>query len=145
LLDNLLSSAGLAGILPLGDNAYEQGRLAEYQAYYGPAWGRAELLSITHPVPGNHEYDGSDADGYFDYFGGRAGTRGQGYYSYDVPGWHLVALNSNTGCARIPCGDGSAQLTWLVADLASHPSPCTLAYWHHPRFGAGTTYGDVQA
>jgi hypothetical protein len=33
---------------------------------------------------------------------------------------------------------------WLAADLAAHPDsayPCTLAYWHHPRFSFSTGSG----
>lgn len=29
------------------------------------------------------------------------------------------------------------QEKWLQADLAAHPSQCTLAYWHQPRFSSG--------
>jgi hypothetical protein len=32
---------------------------------------------------------------------------------------------------------GSPQEVWLRGDLALHPAPCTLAYWHHPRFSSG--------
>jgi hypothetical protein len=81
--------------------------------------------------------------GYFDYFNGKgavdgpAGPRGKGYYSFDVGSWHLIALNSN--CTNVPggCGAGSEQERWLRADLAAHPTQCTLAYWHHPRFSSG--------
>ena len=66
---------------------------------------------------------------------GPAGPRGKGYYSFDLGSWHLVALNSN--CARVSCSAGSEQEQWLRADLAAHPSACTLAYWHHPRYSSG--------
>ena len=93
------------------------------------------MKSITRPVLGNHEEEGT---GYFDYFNGKrerygpAGERGKGYYSFDVGRWHLVALNSN--CSMVSCSRGSAQERWLRADLAASRSSCTLAYWHHPRF-----------
>ena len=62
-------------------------------------------------------------------------TIGEGWYAYDLGAWHIVALNSN--CTEIGgCGDGSAQLAWLQADLAAHPVACTLAYMHHPRFSS---------
>jgi hypothetical protein len=48
-------------------------------------------------------------------------------------------LNSN--CDAVDCSAQSAQLDWLRADLAAHPTPCTLAYWHHPRFSSGLTGG----
>jgi hypothetical protein len=47
-----------------------------------------------------------------------------------------VVLNSN--CSAVGgCQAGSAQEQWLRADLAAHPSACTLAYFHHPRFSSG--------
>jgi hypothetical protein len=151
LLDGLLASHGVAAVLPLGDDAYQSGSLAEFDAFYRPSWGRPELLAITHPVPGNHEYADGAAVGYFDFFDGpgsatgMAGARGAGYYSFDLAGWHVVALNSSDGCGAVSCAAGSPQQQWLIADLAAHPSPCTLAFWHHPRFQAGATSGETTA
>ena len=40
-------------------------------------------------------------------------------------------------CANVGgCGTGSAQLNWLVADLAANDAQCTMALWHHPRFSS---------
>src|SRR2546423_3427371 len=36
---------------------------------------------------------------------------------------------------------GSTQEQWLRADLAAHPSQCTLAMWHEPLFSSGMTHG----
>ena len=41
-------------VLALGDLQYDRGTAAEFAAY-DASWGR--FKSITHPVPGNHEYD----------------------------------------------------------------------------------------
>jgi acid phosphatase type 7 len=85
------------------------------------------------PSPGNHEYHTEGARGYFDYFGDAAGEPDEGYYSYDLGSWHLIALNSN--CGEIRCGPGSAQVRWLEEDLAANDEQkCTLAYFHHPLF-----------
>ena len=47
---------------------------------------------------GNHEGgEGGTNRTYFDYFGPDAGDRTKGYYSFDLGGWHLIALNSNCG------------------------------------------------
>lgn len=125
-------------VLLLGDLQYDDGTFAKYLASFDPAWGR--LKSIAHPAPGNHDYGTPGAAGYFDYFGAAAGERGKGYYSFDLGGWHLVALNSN--CDAIGgCGAGSPQLGWLVADLSANRRDCTLAYWHHPRFSSSTVHG----
>ena len=139
---DLLVAGGYAAVLTVGDNQYETGSLAKYQQVYDPSWGRVRAL--TRPVPGNHEYSTPGAAGYFDYFGAVAGDRAQGWYSFDVGDWHLVALNSN--CSAIGgCGAGSAQEQWLRDDLAAHPSRCTLAYWHHPRFSSGSSHGSSTA
>jgi hypothetical protein len=37
----------------------------------------------------------------------------------------------------VSCALDSEQERWLIADLAMHPTRCTLAYWHHPRFTSG--------
>ncbi|MEO5832199.1 MAG: metallophosphoesterase [Nakamurella sp.] len=130
-------------VLVLGDNQYEESSAADYQAMYEPSWGR--LKALTHPSIGNHEYldaSGGDADparGYFDYFGAAAGARSQGWYSFDVGTWHLVALNSE--CSQLGvggCSTGSVQQQWLEADLAAHPNACTLAFMHEPRFTSGS-------
>jgi Bacterial Ig-like domain len=98
---------------------------------------------------GNHEYytpgstASSGASGYFGYFGNAASPTDapgctvncKGYYSYDLGSWHVVVLNSN--CAEVGgCGAGSPQEVWLRNDLQAHPSACTLAYFHHPRFSS---------
>jgi Calcineurin-like phosphoesterase len=133
---NLLVGAGLTAVLPLGDIQYNSASLSNIMAVYDPTWGRVK--SISRPILGNHESAGNS---YFTYFNGSgasngpAGPRGKGYYSFDVGSWHLVALNSN--CARVPCSAGSEQERWLRADLAAHPTSCTLAYWHHPRWSSG--------
>jgi len=133
---NLLLNAGLAGVLTLGDNQYDDNTLAKYLQMFDPSWGRAKAL--IRPGIGNHEYldPAGGASGYFDYFGTAAGARGKGYYSFDIGTWHIIALNSN--CSQVGgCGTGSTQEQWLKADLAAHPTTCTLAFWHHPRFSSG--------
>ena len=119
------------------------GTLAAYTAAYDPTWGA--LKAITHPVLGNRDYTTAGAAGYFDYFNGvgaasgPAGNRDEGYYSFDLGAWHLVALNTN--CTHVACAAGSAQERWLRADLAAHPTACTLAYMHAGRFSSGRPGG----
>lgn len=132
-------AAQLTGTIALlGDTVYPDGSSADYASCFDPAWG--PLLDRIRPVPGNHEYQTTDAAGYFGYFGTAAGTPGEGWYSYDLGAWHVIALNSN--CPAVAgCGAGSPQLAWLTSDLAAHPAACTLAYWHQPRFSSGL-HGD---
>ena len=140
-------------------NCYDNYRLSDGSTYDSSRttyWGKEK--GRTMPALGNHEYlNSSDStlksNPYFDYFSAQNGflkpaapvpntadnpglTKGAGYYSYDRGSWHIMALNSN--CAYVSCVDGSAQANWLQNDLASHPSQCTLAYFHHPLYASGT-------
>jgi acid phosphatase type 7 len=125
---------GISGtVFTLGDNAYNSGTSAEFANCYNPTWGRHKAR--TKPSVGNHEYLTSGASGYFNYFGAAAGDPKKGYYSYDRGDWHVIVLNSN--CSQVPCAAGSAQDTWLRADLANHPNKCTLAYFHAPLYSSG--------
>ena len=133
-----------AAVAMLGDGAYPNSDLYNYQQCYTPSWGSVtNIANRIHPVPGNHEYDaGNQAADYFDYFGAAAGPRLGGYYSYDLAGWHIIVLNAN--CAanvarQTPsnpdgCSGDSVQAKWLKADLAAHATPCMIAMWHEPRF-----------
>ena len=141
---NLLANGGFAAILALGDNQYYCGGYQAFLQAYDLSWGL--LKAITHPAVGNHEYltsGGTDctsanagAAGYFNYFGAAAGSPGQGYYSFDIGTWHLIAINSNCSSAG-GCSTTSPQGQWLIADLAAHQNFCTLAYWHIPLFSSG--------
>ena len=125
-------------VYTVGDNVYLNGWAEEYQAFYGPSWGRHKWR--TRPAVGNHDYASSIGGvwgaEYHDYFGAAAGPRGLGYYSYDVGAWHVVVLNGE--CAKVGgCGPDSPQADWLRADLATHPTFCTAAIFHYPRFNSG--------
>jgi len=126
---------GITGaVFTAGDNTQDRGTAQEFRDCFEPTWGRHK--SRMRPVPGNHDYGTPHASPYFDYFGEAAGPRGQGYYSYDLGAWHIVALNSN-----IPMDPGSAQASWLRADLQENRSGCTAAYWHHPLSSSGPNGG----
>ncbi len=143
---DLLAGAGLATVLPLGDNQSCCGSLTSYLESYDKTWGGVK--AISRPVPGDHDYATSGAPGYFDYFNGAgalsgpAGERGKGYYSFDLGAWHLIALNSN--CRHVGCTAGAPQERWLRSDLAQHPTACTLAYMHDSRFTSGDTGNRLQ-
>jgi hypothetical protein len=124
-------------VLTTGDNVYDNGTTTEFNNCYDPTWGASK--SRTKPAPGNHDYGTAGAAGYFGYFGAAAGDPAKGYYSYDLGNWHVVSLNSN--CSIVSCATGSAQEQWLRSDLAASTKPCTVAYWHHPRYSSGTTHG----
>ncbi len=103
----LVGGIDRATVLTLGDNAYPDGSAQDFEECYEPSWG--QFKNRTMPSPGNHEYETAGASGYFDYFGTAAGDPGEGYYSYDLGSWHIVALNSNCGVEEIRCGPGSPR------------------------------------
>jgi calcineurin-like phosphoesterase family protein len=133
-VSDLVVNAGYTAILALGDNQYEDGAYSKFLQSYDLSWGRVK--PITHPAAGNHEYLTTDASGYFQYFGAAAGAPSEGYYSYDIGSWHMIALNSQ--CSKAGgCKAGNRQEVWLRQVLAAHANRCVLAYWHHPRFSSG--------
>jgi hypothetical protein len=151
LLGNITKGNTKGTVLALGDNAYEEGSLAQYNTYYDPTWG--DYKTRTRPAVGNHEYRTGPyppgASGYFNYFGtAAAGERNKGYYSYDRGAWHIVVLNSECkywpdGSKDGPSGCSSLRqanmIEWLKSDLDAHSTTrCTLAYFHQPRFSSGS-------
>jgi hypothetical protein len=132
--DLLVADTGVTAFAPLGDIAYNNGRLRDFQNIYAPTFGR--VLDRTIPVAGNHEYYTGGAAGYFGYFGARAGDPAKGYYSTDLGSWHVVVLNTN--CTNVGgCTATSPQAAWLAADLAASTARCTVVMAHHPFRSSG--------
>lgn len=132
---DLIRAANPDAVFTTGDNAYDDGSASDYANYYDPTWG--SFKDRTHPVPGNHEYNDSDAAGYVDYFGADAVTNpvdGGLYYAWDVGnGWRAYALNTEISTT-------GAQLAWLKGDVAAHPGQHYILYTHHPRFTSGAEH-----
>jgi hypothetical protein len=125
-------------VMAVGDLAYPDGTQDNF-ACYNKTWGRVK--DRTRPAAGNHEFHSAGASFYFKYFGKAAGDPNQGYYSYELGSWHIVVLNSE--CEVMDgCQAGSPQEKWLRADLAVHPTACTLAYFHKPLFSSGGAHGN---
>jgi hypothetical protein len=125
-------------VFAAGDLAYPDGSKENFVCY-DKTWGRAK--SRTRPAPGNHEFHSTGAAYYFSYFGADAGDPKDGFYSYELGGWHIIVLNSE--CKEVGgCAAGSRQEKWLRADLTAHPAACTLAYWHKPLFSSGDKHGN---
>ena len=140
LTAEILGKYPKATIAALGDNAYPSGTIEEFEQCYDPSWG--QYKARIRPATGNHEYRVTkDAAGYSTYFGERGGPVDLYYYSYDLGTWHVVVLNSD--CWRVGgCRKQDPQVQWLLDDLAEHPAPCTLAYFHRTPFSSGR-YGDI--
>lgn len=121
-------------VFTAGDNAYEDGTAQQFSDCYAATWGRH--LARTLPSAGNHDHHTKDLAGYVGYFGARAGSPGQSWYSVDLGAWHVIVLDSE--CSKVGgCDPDSPQGRWLAADLAASDALCTAAIWHHPRFSSG--------
>ncbi|MDP9399447.1 MAG: metallophosphoesterase [Actinomycetota bacterium] len=131
-LANQIARARPARFLYLGD-VYADGTAEEYAEHYRPVYGR--LDRITAPTPGNHEWSNHE-EGYDPYWRRARRRPVPPYYATRVGRWQLLSLNS-----EIPHGEGSPQLRWLRATLRRARGTCRLAFWHRPRFSAGT-HGD---
>jgi len=131
--------AGIPGtVVAIGDLAYPDGTKENFGCY-DKTWGKVK--GRTRPAAGNHEFHSKGATYYFEYFGKAAGDPKQGFYSYDLGAWHIIALNSE--CVEVGgCDAASRQVRWLRADLAAHSNACTLAYFHKPLFSSGGKHGD---
>ena len=118
-------------VVALGDLAYPNGTERDFRGCYEPTWGR--FKDRTKPTPGNHEHNTPGATPYYAYWGEQAGPVGEGFYSFELGPWHIIALNSNLLEGPLK----SKQEEWLAADLERHPTRCALAFFHHSRFTSG--------
>ena len=133
---DLVYGMGADRFLLLGDGQHNDGTLENYMAFYDQYFNK--VRDITCPVVGNHDYYSSDtAEGFFTYFGELAHGP-NGYYSFDLGPWHIIALNSQI--PRLydytqPGNPAYDQHQWLLADLAANPEEehaGIIAYMHHP-------------
>lgn len=139
-------------VIAVGDLAYPSGTASDFSTRYHPRWGGGNtpsFLSVTRPVPGNHEFDdpvnGNGAEGYRGYFpDGVAPPSGPLYYAWNEGDWHFVGLETDQCTAAERCsgiGGGSAQLAFLQADLQADPRTCEIVYGHHPRWSSPSGTG----
>ena len=133
----------------LGDNAYEDGTDAEYQAAVFETYSQVLPKTVLWPTLGNH--DGSTADSttesgpYYDIFSlprnGEAGGVASGteaYYSFDYGNLHFVCLDSY----ETDRSSDGAMMTWLEADLAANDKEWVIAFWHHSPYSKGSGDSD---
>lgn len=129
----LIARGRPARLLYLGD-VYENGTASEFKDNYASVYGR--LRKLTAPTPGNHECP-QRQEGYDPYWAKLTGRRPPDRYSFRLAGWQILSLNSEG-----PLDQRSAHQRWLRRVL-SGPGDCRIAFWHRPRFSAGS-HGDQE-
>ena len=150
---NSQATAALAAradfILGLGDYQYEDGSLADYNAYFDRSWGAN--VPKTYPVLAPTHDQNWQAGDTLNYWngGGASGVHAPVHlaaltpYSFTRGGWHFVALPD--ACYRVSGCDGNAVTTWLANDLSANPTPCTVAYFHQAYFTSAADHDPFQA
>ena len=105
----------------------------------------SELGVPVHFVPGEHDIvDGSNPKPYLDGFG--AGTKGDGWYSFDAGGVHFIGLVNVVHLGDRGMGSlGADQIAWLRDDVAHLSSSTPIVVFAHfplwalfPDWGWGT-------
>jgi 3',5'-cyclic-AMP phosphodiesterase len=105
----------------------------------------SELGVPVHYVPGEHDLaDGENIQPYLDRYG--AGTKGEGYYSFDANGAHFIGLVNSIHLRDGGVGSlGEAQIAWLSDDVAHLSSSTPIIVFAHmpmwalfPEWGWGT-------
>jgi len=98
-------------------------------------------------VPGEHDVIGDGGKLYLDRYG--KGTRGTGYYSFDMGGTHFIGLVNVVGLDSGALGQiGPDQLDWLKHDVRHLSSSTPIVVFAHvplwavyPQWGWGTADG----
>ncbi len=128
--------------LMLGDNAYTDGTLLEYQNAVYDTYPSMLRQSVVWPTRGNHDTTGVYAGTFSLPSNGEAGGMPSGtelYYSFDYANVHFICLDSESSTLTM----GGAMWTWLGADLASTNQDWVIAYWHHPPYTKGSHDSDT--
>jgi acid phosphatase type 7 len=131
----LIARDSVDAVLYLGD-VYNEGTAEDFEENYDTTYGR--LSSVTAPTSGNHEADNED-EGYDPYWRRAHGERPPDWYAFEAAGWAILSLDSELD----DDDDESEQRRWVEAQVRA-PGTCRIAFWHRPRFSAGTRYGDEQ-
>ena len=123
-------------LLYLGD-VYENGTRREFRQNYEPLYGRVARRTL--PVIGDHEA-ANRRRGYLPYWRRKLGRAPARWYATRLGDWELVALDTEA-----PHGEGSEQVRWLREHVqAGGATTCRIAFWHRPRYSAGTMHGDQE-
>lgn len=128
-------------LLLLGDNAYNNGTDAEYQAALFDMYPTVLRNTFMWPTIGNHDTAQattvSPSLPYFQMFSlptaaecGGIASGTEKYYSFDYGPIHFICLDSQTSTRTT----GSAMLNWLLTDLNSTTQPWLIAFWHHSTY-----------
>lgn len=149
----------------LGDNAYNTGTDAEYQAEFFNIYKDQFLKqNPLFPAPGNHDYGNSQSSPsvgnhilapYYQNFtmptqaeAGGVASNSEAFYSFDVGNVHFLSLDSygkEDGNTTRLYDTSGAQVQWIKQDLEANTNKgWVVAYWHHPPYTMGSHNSDAE-
>lgn len=136
--------------LQLGDNGYNEGTDAQYQAAMFDMCSARLRQTTVWTTLANHETYSTDWNGLYPYLNiftmptlGEAGgvaSHTQFYYSFDIGMVHFISLDA-TESSREPDGD---MANWLRADLAATTNRWLIAFFHQPPYTKGSHDSDTE-
>jgi acid phosphatase type 7 len=149
------------GLILLGDNAYNDGLLNEYQKNFFDIFDKKVLHNVAlWPSPGNHEYGDKrplfpellKRPAYYSLFDtptkGEAGgvpSGDESYYAFEMGNVHFISLDSFGYQEGLGLADSmSKQYQWLEADLKQNIAQWTIVFFHHPPFSKGSHDSDKE-
>lgn len=146
----LARSRGANVVISLGDNQYDHGTLTEYNAAFDKTdWGALyKTDGLLRPVPGNHEWLDTNANGYRNYFATATNlfqqTNGNLWYTRTDNNVRYYYLDSTVCTNSSTCNVGGAEYNWLQNSLANvNTKECIVVSDHHPRWSSGTSHGST--
>ncbi|PSK91600.1 metallophosphoesterase [Taibaiella chishuiensis] len=149
----------------LGDNAYNTGTDAEYQAEFFNIYKDQFLKqNPLFPAPGNHDYGNSQSSPsvgnhilapYYQNFtmpthgeSGGLASNSEAFYSFDIGNVHFLSLDSygkEDGATTRLYDTTGAQVQWIKQDLQANSNKgWTVVYWHHPPYTMGSHNSDAE-
>ncbi|MBC7865038.1 MAG: metallophosphoesterase [Bacteroidia bacterium] len=153
----------------LGDNAYDDGKDADYQNNVFGYTGFSDVFSGIpfYPSPGNHDYNEvwsqsvlfgipysnipltSHQGPYYDIVevpqqaeAGGAPSNLEVFYSFDYGNVHFLSLNSEVYDFSGTLNGVNAMKAWITQDLQQNTKPFTIAYFHQPPYTKGSHDSD---
>ena len=136
--------------LQLGDNAYDSGTDAQYQAAMFDMCSPRLRQTPVWTTMANHETYSTDWNGLHPYLNiftmptlGEAGgvaSHTKLYYSFDIGTVHFISLDAMLS-SRAPNGD---MANWLRSDLAATTNRWLIAFFHHPPYTKGSHNSDKE-
>lgn len=125
-----IASVPLELMLHVGDIAYEEGTLEQFEDNYFRVYEPLLPHFAMFAVPGNHEYKTAGAAGYHEVFDL---PNTETYYSFNWGDVHFVGLDTTQL--------NDFQLRWLQADLSRTDKPWRIAFMHHSPYSSGKAHG----